>query len=58
MRFAYPRQLETHVYKKKLLKPDELNMSVDLFRLKQESMRLDKETSLFKSKTKETCNAA
>ena len=35
MRFAYPRQRETHLYKKKLLPEEALNMSVDLFKLKQ-----------------------
>ena len=46
MRFAYPRQRETHIYKKKMLSPEDLNQSVDLLKLKQESMRLDREKSI------------
>jgi len=30
MRFAFPRQRETHLYKKKLLDPEEQNTSVDI----------------------------
>ena len=36
MRYAYPRQRETYMYKKKLLPPSALNMSVDLLSLKKE----------------------
>ena len=41
LRFAYPRQHETFLYKKKLLHYSEFNTSVDLSTLKRESMRID-----------------
>lgn len=56
MKFAFPRQRETHIYKKKLLQPDELNMSVDLIKLKQESMRLEEQRRLQQTLTKETAD--
>ena len=34
LRFAYPRQREAYIYKKKMLSPQDMNMSVDLFKLK------------------------
>ena len=43
MRYAYPRQREDYLYRKKLLTPAAFNMSVDLLKLKKESMRLDQE---------------
>ena len=46
MKYAFPRRREEHLYKKKMLNPEDLNMSVDLIKLKKESMRLDKERSL------------
>ena len=39
MRYAYPRQREEHVYKKKLLPEKDHNASVDLVALKKESKR-------------------
>ena len=43
LRMAFPRQRETYVYKKMLLPPEAQSMSVDLFKLKQESIRREKE---------------
>ena len=43
MRFAFPRQREEYVMKKKVLGPDLLGTSVDFFKLKQESLRMDRE---------------
>ena len=52
MRFAFPRQREIHLYKKKLLDPQGLNTSVDILQLKKEFMRLEKEKFLKTSHTK------
>ena len=49
MKYAFPRRREEHLYKKKLLNPEDFNMSVDLIRLKKESLRLDKEKSIANS---------
>ena len=49
MKYAFPRRREEHLYKKKLLNPEDFNMSVDLIKLKKESMRLDKEKSIANS---------
>ena len=35
MKYAFPRQREAYVFKKELLGPDNLNMSVDLVKLKR-----------------------
>lgn len=43
MRYAFPRQREEYLYKKKLLPPGALNMSVDLLKMKKESLRLEME---------------
>jgi len=45
MRFAYPRQREEYIMKKKVLGPEQLNTSVDFIRLKQESLRIDNDRS-------------
>ena len=34
MKYAFPRRREEHLYKKKMLNPEDLNMSVDLIKLK------------------------
>ena len=39
MKMAFPRQREAHVYKQRLLPPDRRGESVDLMRLKKESIR-------------------
>ena len=44
MRFAFPRQRETHLYKKQLLKESEQHLSVSLLQLKKEQMRKANET--------------
>ena len=41
--YAYPRQREAYLYKKKLLPPEALNMSVDLIKMKREASRRDME---------------
>ena len=43
MRYAFPRQREAYLYRKRLLPPERFNISVDLLKLKKESMRLDQE---------------
>ena len=48
MRYAFPRQREAYLYKKKLLPPADLNMSVDLLMLKKESIRQDLDKVDFK----------
>ena len=42
VRYAYPRQRETYVYKRKLLGPDSLNVSIDLFKLRKIKLEKDK----------------
>ena len=46
VRYAYPRQREAYLYKKKLLPPEAFNCSVDLLKLKKESMRIDQQQYL------------
>ena len=46
MKYAFPREREKHIFKKKVLPPEAFNMSVDLLKLKKESMRLDQEKSM------------
>lgn len=46
MKMAFPRQREAHVYKQRLLPPDRRGESVDLMRLKKESIRQEIEKSL------------
>ena len=46
MKMAFPRQREAHVYKQKLLPEDKRGESVDLMRLKKESIRQEIEKSL------------
>lgn len=41
MKFAFPRQRETYIMKKKVLGPDQLHASVDYLTLKRESLRID-----------------
>ena len=43
MKYAYPRQREAYLYKKKLLPPEDLNMSVDLIKMKREASRREME---------------
>ena len=45
MKFAFPRQRETHIYKRKLLSPQELkmNLTVSLVHLKKEQIRVEQE---------------
>ena len=43
MKFAFPRQRETHIYKKKLLNPHELNLTMSLVQLKKEEIRIEQE---------------
>ena len=43
VQYAYPRQREAYLYKKKLLPPDALNMSVDLMKMKREASRREME---------------
>lgn len=52
MRYAFPRQREEYNYRKRLLPPDAFNMSVDLLKLKKESMRLDHEKETMQSSIK------
>ena len=40
MKFAFPRQRDSHVYRKQLLSPEDYNMSVGLLSLKKESVRM------------------
>lgn len=42
VRYAYPRQRESYVYKKKLLGPDSVNVSIDLYKLKRIKLEQDK----------------
>ena len=46
MRMAFPRQRETHIYKQRLLPEEARNLSVDLLRLKKESIRQEYEKTL------------
>lgn len=48
MQFAYPRQREAYLYKKKMLDPDQMNTSVDLTMLKREFRRMEKERQTLK----------
>ena len=43
VKYAYPRQREAYLYKKKLLPPEDLNMSVDLIKMKREASRREME---------------
>ena len=52
VQYAYPRQREAYLYKKKLLPPEALNMSVDLIKMKREASRREierKQMNLSKS---------
>ena len=54
MRYAFPRHREEYLYKKKLLPPGALNMSVDLLKLKKESLRVEMEKDqIHRSKSKD-----
>ena len=46
MKFAFPRQRESHNLKRSLLNPEDFNTSVDLVQLKKESLRIGKEKML------------
>ena len=41
MKFAFPRERETYIMKKKVLGPNQMHCSVDFMTLKRESLRMD-----------------